>query len=94
MPCVESFRTKAGPPAIPNWYLARLWLVLYGEGDWKKAQETARGLTDTARRCGWSGDARVYRDVFLVYYSRIFATGYELRRQSAERLNNNLNRKR
>jgi len=45
---VESFRRRDGrPPAIPNWHLARLWLALYGEGDWKKARETVRYLSIT-----------------------------------------------
>ena len=91
---LESCRTNTGQaPAIPNWYLARLWLALYGEGDWKKARATTRDLTDATRQGKLSGNTRACRDVCEIYYSRIFSPGCELQRQSAKRLNERMTRK-
>ncbi len=84
---VESFRAKDGrAPAIPNWHLARLWLALYGEGDWKKARETARALA-VAQPGERTRETRSRRNVFEVYYSRMFSPGHELQRQGAARVN-------
>lgn len=87
VPVVDEWWDKYGESlTVGDYYFSRVWVALFGEGDWEKASETLRRISHLAEAGQISPEDRAYRQLTQVYYERIFAPGYELRRQNRTRV--------
>ena len=86
LPLIEKWQEKyAGEPLDMNYLFSRIWVELYGEGDWDKAEKTMLLATREARDGGRLFDKGAYADVINLFYELQFQTGYELKRRGTIR---------
>ncbi|MDO9543200.1 MAG: hypothetical protein Q7J98_12900 [Kiritimatiellia bacterium] len=88
MPINDEWRGRYGEKTMEmTYYLARLLVELYGEGDWEKAAKTVRLATLAAQKGGKLFDKKNYVRLIKLYYDLQNYPGYELKRQRAVKLN-------
>ncbi len=82
LPVIEEWAGRYPDEALEmNYYFARLWVELYGEGDWDKAERTMLLATREARNGGKLFDRNHYAEVINLFYELQFQPGYELQRR-------------
>ncbi len=84
LPVIREWERRYGGE-IPemNYYFARLWVELFGEGDWENASKTVRLATRAAQAQGHSKifDWKNYDALIQLYYDLQPLPGCELKRQ-------------
>ena len=88
LPVIREWQERYGDQAAEmNYYFVRLWVELYGEGDWDKAAKTVRLATRAAQQGRKLFDEKNYVKLTKLYYDLLWWPGYELKRQRALKLN-------
>jgi len=88
LPVIREWQERYGNQTTEmNYYFARFWVELYGEGDWDKAAKTVRLATTAAQGGGKLFDVKNYVKLTKLYYDLLWWPGYELKRQRAIKRN-------
>lgn len=84
LPVIHEWPKRYGDKTLEmNYYFARLWVELFGEGDLEKAAKTVRLATQAAQsqRDGKLFDEKNYVKLIQLYYDSLRWPAYELKRQ-------------
>lgn len=66
--------------ASAEYFNERVWLALFGEGDFEKASDVLRRASDMADRWTRPSDRRQFQAMTKTYYDGLLCSGYELKR--------------